>query len=234
MDEVVAHLNGKDAFSESDLQTNILLGFTDFERILMDSRTCRLVELLGHLPREEGRVKSQAICDQMYEEFEATIERVLASYEDPTAPKNHKSVITNKLALGAAIFAMAHFSGPEPVIRKVQRIDELARKARSRLQRNEAPSLPNCDLFSYMSIPDANFKVNVIAFAVNHGSPENRSRQSRVTGLLATIPTRGLWRETHDGLQKLVIYDWDQYSTYYRRNQGKILQTLIQACREDD
>src|SRR5580704_5772112 len=68
----------------------------DFEPMLSNRRTLKLVSLLSQLPRDEARTQSKLICDRMYQEHTATIERVLASRRDPNAPKNTKSMMGTK------------------------------------------------------------------------------------------------------------------------------------------
>jgi hypothetical protein len=221
----------------------------DFEQILSNRLTSRLLDALEELPRDEARVQAESMCNRMHRECEATIERVLNYYEDPGAPQNTQSMSGNRLGLGTAIFLLAHFSDTDAVVRELQRMGGYTSRFRERVAQNGDSYPPTFEeLVPTFWDLDVLCQINLIAFAVEKNAAQQPSRQSRVKEVLASIPTKTvLWtnwnarvsyydvaHRTHGrpideehGVRELVVYRWTADMLLKEEEQQEILAALL-------
>jgi hypothetical protein len=255
LDELVVQLNDNLGYMQPGYYSPRSLDHEDFEQILSNRLTSRLLDALEELPRDQARVQAESMCNRMHSECKATIERVLNYYENPGAPENTQSMSGNRLGLGTAIFLLAHFSDADAVVRELQRMGGYTSRFRERVAQNRESYPPDVErlLPSFWDL-DVLCQVNLIAFAVEKNAAEQPSRQSRVKEVLASIPTKTVvwtnWNarvsyydiahRTHmrpideeEGTQELVVYEWPADMLRKEEEQQEILTALLEIFEDE-
>ncbi len=202
LEQLIDNLNEGQFFFIPGYQSPQKNAEDDFEPMLSNRRTLKLIALLSQLPRDEARGRSKMICDRMYQEHTATIERVLARRRDDSLPKSTKSIVGTKLGLGAAIFALAHFAEPPTVIEEFRRLDEFAQKISKELG-------SGFDVMrEYWLTLDGHFKISVILYSMNHCTPQDRIKQEKVAKLLDEFPRK----------KRVTMAGWNAEVNHYDHN----------------
>ena len=186
----------------------------------------------------------------MYAEQEAAIERVLAHERDPAAPKNTKSLIANKLAFGAGVFALAHWVPPEQVFKQLMRLETLALTTIETMDR-EKLSPQDIPVFLVLFSLDNTFKVNAILYSAQHESVQNQKRVDEMLKTVAALQKKSVvlmpWDAevtSYDVLHRafgkpldktkaievLTIHEFDTTMLMDRRSQLPVVQRLGELC----
>ena len=76
-DELVEQLSVQDGYLCPGYYSSDMPAQEDFERILSNRLTSRLLEILSQIPRAEARSRAESICNRMQSECESTLEKVL-------------------------------------------------------------------------------------------------------------------------------------------------------------
>ncbi len=255
LDELVVLLNDNLGYMRPGYYSPRRGDDEDFEQILSNRLTSRLLDALKELPRDEARVDAESMCNRMHRECEATIERVLNHYENPGAPENTQSMSGNRLGLGTAIFLLAHFSDTDAVVREVRRMGDCTNRFRERVARNRESYPPDFEkLVPLFWDLDVLCQINLIAFAVEKSAAEQPSRQSRVKEVLASVPTKTVvwtnWNarvsyydiahRTHGrpideehGVEELIVYRWTADMLMKEEEQQEILTALLEIFGDE-
>jgi hypothetical protein len=225
----------------------------DFSYVLSNRRTLKLVGILAEMPREEARAKCQTLFDQVCkDEYQATLERIVKSYEDSSAPKNTQSMSGNRLALGTILFALAHFADPPQVIEDLQRMDRIENEQfnRMKLHAELYPEVFAETMRLYSRLDNA-CRVSLIAYSVGHAAHANREHQAEVTRLLGKTSRIIVPLTTWDAnetyfearplfppapgeppkvLEQVPAYRWGADMLFNYKAQEEILRRLIEIC----
>ncbi|HEV3137221.1 MAG TPA: hypothetical protein VGZ26_04940, partial [Pirellulales bacterium] len=96
----------------------------DFELVLFNPRTMKLVGLLAQLPRGQAQIRCQAVCDRLFLEWRETIGRQLGHDENPDTPPVTQSIEGVRLGYGSAVFALAQMANPAEIVAELRRARE--------------------------------------------------------------------------------------------------------------
>lgn len=205
LDELVADLKDDSGYYWPGYRSEQSHDQADFETILSNRLTWRILDILSTVPRSEALAKG--ICVQAHKEHRSAIEAILTAHESGVRipADRRQSVLGTKFGLGAAIFVLAHFAGPDRVVEELQRMHECADRYRDRLQEHADRYSP-----SYRSATrvywelDNVYQFNAIAFAAERNGALDPSRRQRIRDLLSALPSTSV-----------VITHWDAKVSSY-------------------
>ena len=190
LEAVIRNLGNHEDYFVPGYRTERGAAQIDFQQILSSRRTHKLVAILSELSREDSRIKAKAICDLMYESHRSNVEQMVKHHENPDVPKSGKSSFGSKLGLGAAIFALAHFSEPSRVVEELGRMEDLAKSTVDRLKHVPLPDGFPVLIGKTVVILDPCCQVNLIVYSIDHASPIDLALKNNVDEVLTDVPKR--------------------------------------------
>ena len=253
LENVIQNLDNQEDYFVPGYRTERGGAQIDLQQILSSRRTHKLVAMLSELSREDARIKAKAICDLMYESHRSNVEQMVKHHENPDAPKSGKSLFGSKLGLGAAIFALAHFSEPSQIAAELRRMEDLAKPTVDRLKHLRSP-LPDgfpVLIGKTLVILDLCCQVNLIVYSVDHAVPMNLDLKKNVDEALADVPKRQLplakwdapatgydilrWEmgvplDPRDVKERIDFYDWSVSWTFDSATQRATVFKLMELC----
>ncbi len=253
LEAVVRNLGNQEDYFVPGYQTEVGGAQIDFQQILSSRRTHKLVAMLSELSRDDARIKAKSICDLMYESHRSNVEQMVKHHEDADVPKSQKSLFGSKLGLGAAIFALAHFSEPSRITAELRRMEDLAKPTVDRLKhvRNPLPDGFPVSIGKNLVLLDLCCQVNLLVYSVDHAVPMNLALKTSVNEALADVPKRKLplakwdaaltgydilrWEmgvplDPRDVKERIDFYDWSVSWTFDTATQRATVFKLMELC----
>lgn len=254
-EELLADLVNTDGYNWPGYFGEYPHGDKDFETVLTNRLTWRLLELLSSLPRSEAVARTEALCKQMHEQCEAAKDAVIRHDEDPKSPGPPFNVDGTQYGLATAIFFRAHLVGPERIVREFERTRDFTDRIRQKVKRDPRSfSHPFWNSFERVWNLDKSFQINVLAIAAENGSGSDPTQRRRIKDLLSTLDkktvpiTRWDARVSHYDVlhrsfgwpieeatvtQELVLYTWPIEMVIESTKQDKVVSALWKICESD-
>jgi hypothetical protein len=160
----------------------------DFELVLFNPRTMKLVGLLAQSPRGQAQIRSQAVCDRLFLEWRETIERHLERDENPDAPAITQSIEGVRLGYGSAVFALAQLANPAEIVAELRRAREFESNVFDRQLRTPEQYPGSRRRFRSRAFLDNDYWINVLAYSFTRDRRKDDALDPRLAKLLGNVP----------------------------------------------
>ena len=214
----------------------------DFELVLFNPRTMKLVAMLAQLRRGQAQIKSQAVCDRLFLEWQQAVNGHLDREENPAAPPTTQSIEGARLGYGSAVFALAQFANPAEIVAELRRAKALENKVFDRQLRTPEPYPGSRRRFRSMSLLDNDYWINVLAYSFTRDRAKDDVEDAKLAKLLgnvprsiAKVPTWNAGRRTFDDdrPREIKVYH-REYSPPGANLHQVILRDLQKICEQDE
>jgi hypothetical protein len=214
----------------------------DFELVLFNPRTTKLAALLVQLPRGQAQIKSQAVCDRLFLEWQQTVNGHLDHEENPAAPPTTQSIEGTRLGYGSAVFALAQFANPAEIVAELRRAKALENKVFDRQLRTPEPYLGSRRRFRSISFLDNDYWINVLAYSFTRNRAKNDVEDQRLAKLLGSVPRSVARVPTWNARTRTFDDDHPREIKVYHREYSPpganlhqvILRDLQKICEHDE
>lgn len=152
----------------------ILTGLDDAQLcwpyVLSNRRAIRLLAVSRDQDAAARAALIRKAYDFTFETHKQAIERVIASYKDPSNPKNSQSLTGSRIGVCCTLFLTADCEGREATARRVDQVREFARDIRQELaDSKDLPEMVHFVIGRFLE-PDSAFYVSLIM----HLTPEEQ------------------------------------------------------------
>lgn len=245
LEKLIEQLQVEETYLSTGYQSERIGEQEDLDRVLSNPRTTQLIELLKATP-DSAYMRAKSICTKMRERHSQAITRWLLSEEDTNAPKTNEPLNGTKLGVGAAIFALAHFSQPSDVIEEFEKLDNSVQQSLDRMAaRPNVFSEPLRTLTRNVCRLDNSFKVSILCFCARRTDdqmqPVKRTLDKALEGVgRSSVPltkldakvtayerSSGIAIDPNDVIESVVVYRWGKH-LFDQRYQEAVLRSVIQ------
>jgi hypothetical protein len=200
-ESIAIHVKNDDLYFYPNLTHNITGAQKHIEWIFSNRRAVKILFELKQL----GAVECDRRFGEMFEQYlavhTATLRAVIAHLEDPSAPKNHPSMISTQLAVATAMLGTAAYGRNETLKGQFRALESLRRECEERIARNKLPR-GGPELIRIYTMPDRRFRLNLLVLDASKRHDD---------AVLAKFRTMLAALTQHD----LLVVPWDAHTTAF-------------------
>jgi hypothetical protein len=224
----------------------------DVEVLLSARRVTKVLQTIARLGKEDAASQSRALFEQSFGRHQEIIDKVLASYETPGAPKNTESMLAATYAMSACMLGTALRGDTHELSRQLEQIDTFLKRTQERINKGNT-LFPNnfWQLTRHFMEPDKRSVLNILIYSIISNEQMSGER-SKVETVLKDFPRKevpivawdaktGYYDYVHviEGIPidrdkidtTLVIYDWPDNMRADTDRQSEIVELICSKIR---
>jgi len=221
--------------------TDIIGQQRDLHACLSSRRVLRLCHEVGRLPDPQRSRLLNDLAQRSYDTVRETAEKIVRMDTHPGSPKNHQSMLANKMAVVAYCWMAAHYQSVDEVLKMLERFESYHAELKARVVNDDRVERSTWGVVNDWTVPDNACQLNLLMVALEHDARVARKRLQGLRERLRELPQKKLqiaawdadttafdWPhalegvpvDTSKGVAEYQVYDWGRHKFDEEFQQG--------------